>query len=126
MGVVAPTVELAAAEDATPVSLGSETSSLLNALDSPDLGLGWQGSTIVDQWCAYTGKCPSASPALSRGQVVKATLWWLLGLAFSCAMLSMGAPFWYNVLSGLLNLKNAVKTSKQRAADGTPEASASN
>ena len=126
LGVVAPSVELDAGEAAPAVSLGSETSALLNALDSPDLGLGWQGSTIVDQWCAYTGKCPSASPAISRGQVVKATFWWMLGLAFSCAMLSMGAPFWYNVLSSLLNLKNSVKTSKQRAADGTPEASTSN
>lgn len=126
LGVVAPSVELEGAEGTTPVSLGSETSSLLNALDSPDLGLGWQGSTIVDQWCAYTGKCPSSGPAISGGQVMKATLWWLLGLAFSCAMLSMGAPFWYGVLSGLLNLKNAVKASKQRAADDAAQASAGN
>jgi hypothetical protein len=125
LGVVAASVEPATATETTALDLGSETSSLLRALDSPDLGLGWQSSAIVDQWCAYSGKCPSTSPAISRGQVAKATIWWLLGLAFSCAMLSMGAPFWYNVLSGLLNLKSSVQTSKQRAADAVSGARAS-
>jgi len=88
---------------------------LLSALDDPSLGLGWQGSAIVDTWCAHTGKCPSGQAALSGWQTASATVLWLLGLISSCALLSLGAPFWYNALAGLLNLRNAVQTKNERA-----------
>jgi hypothetical protein len=79
------------------------------------LGLGWQSSKIVDTWCAYTGKCPSSQGPLSGWQAANATLLWLFGLLLSCALLSLGAPFWYNALAGLLNLKSAVQTKNEQA-----------
>ncbi|HEY3255637.1 MAG TPA: hypothetical protein VGJ91_16880 [Polyangiaceae bacterium] len=88
---------------------------LLSALDDPTLGLGWQGSAIVDTWCAHTGQCPSTLAPLGGWQAASATLVWLLGLALSCALLSLGAPFWYNALAGLLNLRNALQTKNERA-----------
>ena len=88
---------------------------LLSALDDPTLGLGWQGSAIVDTWCSHTGKCPSSQAALSGWQTASATVLWLFGLILSCALLSLGAPFWYNALAGLLNLRNAVQTKNERA-----------
>jgi hypothetical protein len=117
LGVIAADVELSPVSEDSKLDLGNETSMLLSALDDPNLGLGWQNSAIVNQWCAYSSKCPSTLPALSVGQIGKATLWWMFGLIFSCALLSMGAPFWYNVLSGLLNLKSSVQTRKQQPAD---------
>jgi hypothetical protein len=89
--------------------------SLLSALDDPTLGLGWQGSAIVDTWCSHTGKCPSASASLGGWQTASRTVLWLFGLILSCALLSLGAPFWYNALAGLLNLRNAVQTKNERA-----------
>ena len=88
---------------------------LLSGLDDPMLGLGWQSSQIVDTWCAYTGKCPSSQEALSGWQAANATIVWLFGLLLSCALLSLGAPFWYNALAGLLNLKSAVQTKNEQA-----------
>jgi hypothetical protein len=88
---------------------------LLSALDDPTLGLGWQGSAIVDTWCAHTGKCPSSKLSLTGFQTASATSLWLFGLILSCALLSLGAPFWYNALAGLLNLRNALQTKNEQA-----------
>jgi len=88
---------------------------LLSALDDPTLGLGWQGSAIVDTWCSHTGKCPSSKVSLGRWQTASATILWLFGLILSCALLSLGAPFWYNALAGLLNLRSVVQTKNEQA-----------
>lgn len=82
-------------------------------LDEATAGLGWQGSYIVGRWCAYTQKCPSASAPPTKGRIILDTLSWLGGLLFSLVMLSLGAPFWYQTLSRLINVKNAVRARKE-------------
>ncbi|HKO52357.1 MAG TPA: hypothetical protein VJV79_31835 [Polyangiaceae bacterium] len=113
LGVTAADLEPIAEGAAQPSP--ADPSLLLSALDDPTLGLGWQGSAIVDTWCSHTGRCPSTLAPLGGWQTASATILWLLGLALSCAMLSLGAPFWYNALAGLLNLKNALQTKNERA-----------
>ena len=86
-------------------------------LDDAKVGIGWQQSWIVRRWCAYwqcAGESPLAPPSL--GRVLMDTLLFLLGLALSWVMLSLGAPFWYQLLSRVLNLKSAVQTSKTSAS----------
>lgn len=46
---------------------------------------------------------------------------WVLGLLFSCVMLSLGAPFWADRLKDLMNLTNAVQKAKTSSGSaGTP------
>ncbi|HEY0464165.1 MAG TPA: hypothetical protein VGC79_08155 [Polyangiaceae bacterium] len=45
----------------------------------------------------------------------------MLGLILSCVLLSMGAPFWYNALAGLLKLRNTLQT-KNESADAEKSA----
>jgi hypothetical protein len=110
----------------TEADLRAEAGALLAALDDPSLGIGWQGSPIVDKWCGYTKRCPSRSGVSTGWQIAGATFTWFLGLLFSCVMLSLGAPFWHKTLTGVLNLKSAVQVSKQEATKnentGTPSA----
>jgi hypothetical protein len=107
--------------DVEPVPPGSgplasaDPALLLSALADPTLALGWQGSPIVDTWCSHTGRCRSSLAPLGGFQTASATILWLLGLALSCALLSLGAPFWYNALAGLLNLRNALQTKNEQA-----------
>jgi hypothetical protein len=115
LGVVAKVDLEPIAADSTAQPTAADPALLLSALDDPTLGLGWQGSAIVDTWCAHTGKCPSSKVALGGWQTASATILWLFGLLLSCALLSLGAPFWYNALAGLLNLRNAVQTKNEQA-----------
>ncbi len=108
--------------DSTAKPTPADPAFLLSALDDPTLGLGWQGSSIVDTWCSHTQKCPSSKVSLGGWQTASATTLWLFGLILSCALLSLGAPFWYNALAGLLNLRNAVQT-KNEQADASKAAS---
>ncbi|HEX2672359.1 MAG TPA: hypothetical protein VHM25_15870 [Polyangiaceae bacterium] len=112
-GVAVPTSATPATPATPPTS--ADPLLLLNALADPTLGLGWQGSKIVDIWCAHTDQCPSSMGSLNGWQVANATILWLFGLLLSCALLSLGAPFWYNALAGLLNLKSAVQTKNEQA-----------
>jgi hypothetical protein len=115
LGVVTKVdIEAISAESAAPTA-APDPALLLSALDDPTLGLGWQGSAIVDTWCSHTGKCPSSRVSLGGWQTASATVLWLFGLLVSCALLSLGAPFWYNALAGLLNLRNAVQTKNEQA-----------
>ena len=101
--------------DSTAKPTPADPALLLSALDDPTLGLGWQGSKIVDTWCSHTGKCPGSQVSLGGWQTASATILWLFGLILSCALLSLGAPFWYNALAGLLNLRSAVQTKNEQA-----------
>jgi len=86
-------------EDATPMdSLKSEIRAFhdLNAsLKSYDLPLGWQPVVKVS------------------GKVKPPTLWWILsklsGLLLTTLAVSIGAPFWYDVLNKLVNLRSSGK-----------------
>ena len=101
--------------DSPAAPTAADPALLLSALDDPTLGLGWQGSAIVDTWCSHTGKCPSTKGALGGWQTASATILWSFGLILSWALLSLGAPFWYNALAGLLNLRNAVQIKNEQA-----------
>jgi hypothetical protein len=91
----------------------------LNAavLTNDALPIGWQNSYIVKRWCAYQGCTDSgAGPPVdppTRGQLFLDVLMWLAGLAFSCMLLSQGAPFWVRILGTVLRLRNAVQVRKE-------------
>jgi len=73
-------------------------------LNEPALRLGWQESKIVKAWCAC-----HADPRASCQGIWLGTLRWLAGLIFSCLLLSLGAPFWADMLRRFLNFQNSVK-----------------
>jgi hypothetical protein len=71
--------------------------------------LGWQDAYIVKRWCAYHDACedpavPKPSPSAMKVEL----LMWLLGLVVSWVMLSLGAPFWVDLLKRLGGLANAL------------------
>lgn len=76
------------------------------------LPLGWQNSHITRKWCAYRESCQSETP-IRLGSMAGQAVLWILGLLFSCILVSQGAPFWVNRLRELLRLKNAVQARKE-------------
>lgn len=84
----------------------------LALLSEAGLSLGWRDSWIVKRFCAYRGLCADPQPP-SLGQLTLDVLGWLSGLLFTCVLLSLGAPFWLNTLSRLINLKNEVQQRKE-------------
>lgn len=87
----------------------------LALLSESGLSLGWKDSWIVRRLCAYRGLCADPHPP-SLGQLILDGLGWLGGLLFTCVLLSLGAPFWLNTLSRLINLKNEVQQRKESEA----------
>jgi hypothetical protein len=81
-------------------------------LTSDALPLGWQNSHITKKWCAYRQSCQSETPIALKSMLGQGALW-ILGLLFSCVLVSQGAPFWVNRLRELLRLKNAVQARKE-------------
>jgi hypothetical protein len=72
-------------------------------LDDANAGIGWQQSWITQRWLAH-----AENPKKADLGLLLDTLVWLLGIAFSWVMLSLGAPFWYGILSKFLNWKSAL------------------
>ncbi|WP_433926432.1 hypothetical protein AB3662_26280 [Sorangium cellulosum] len=108
--------------DATLEDFRLEMQKAATVLDEANLGIGWQESWIVARFCAYRGESPAASPTAL--QLVRDTLFWLAGLAFSCGMLSLGAPFWVTTFSRLIQMRNEVQHRKrQESASGARPAS---
>ena len=49
--------------------------------------------------------------------------WWfnhLFGLALSAGLLTLGAPFWFNLLKNLMNLRPAVATLVEKRPTSAP------
>jgi hypothetical protein len=71
--------------------------------------LGWQDAYIVKRWCAYHDACEDPSVPKPTPSAMKVELlMWLLGLVVSWVMLSLGAPFWVDLLKRLGGLANAL------------------
>ncbi|WP_437730062.1 hypothetical protein [Sorangium sp. So ce1335] len=98
--------------DATLQDFGLEMQKTATLLDEAKLGLGWQESWIVERFCAYRGESLADRPTWL--QLLRDTLFWLAGLAFSCGMLSLGAPFWVTTFSQLIQMRNEVRHRKQQ------------
>ncbi|WP_437816159.1 hypothetical protein [Sorangium sp. So ce1078] len=108
--------------DTTPRELGLEMQQTATLLDEANLGIGWQESWIVKRFCAYRGDVLAPPPTAL--QLLRDTLFWLAGLAFSCGMLSLGAPFWVTTCSRLIQMRNEVQHRKrQEVAPGVRAAS---
>lgn len=108
--------------DTTLGELGLEMQKTAILLDEANLGIGWQESWIVQRFRAYRGDL--LAPAPSSLQLLRDTLFWLAGLAFSCGMLSLGAPFWVTTFSRLIQMRNEVQHRKrQEVASGVRAAS---
>ncbi|WP_437618285.1 hypothetical protein [Sorangium sp. So ce1151] len=108
--------------DATLEDLGLEMQKTATLLDEANLGIGWQQSWIVKRFGAYRGDLLAPRPTAL--QLLRDTLFWLAGLAFSCGMLSLGAPFWVTTFSRLIQMRNEVQYRKrQESASGLKVAS---
>jgi hypothetical protein len=96
----------------------------LALLSESGLSVGWKDSWIVKRLCTYRGLCADPQPP-SLGQLTLDVLGWLGGLLFTCVLLSLGAPFWVNTLTRLINLKNEVQQRKESEAskDGSGDSS---
>jgi hypothetical protein len=105
-------VDVAARLDAdTPKQLGLELEKTATILDEAQVGIGWQNSWMTRRWCAYKGACSDPPP--TRGRLIADVMFWLFGLAFSCVLLSLGAPFWVSSLSWLIRAQNEVQARRQ-------------
>ncbi|WP_437529641.1 hypothetical protein WME79_48140 [Sorangium sp. So ce726] len=103
--------------DTTLEHFGLEAQKTATLLDEANLGIGWQESWIVKRFSAYRGDILAAPP--TSLEILRDTLFWLTGLAFSCGMLSLGAPFWVTTFSRLIQLRNEVQHRKrQESASG--------
>jgi hypothetical protein len=103
-------------------------------LEASSVGVGWQSSFIAERWSAHRERI-AKNPALPPdGEMMGDVVLWLMGLLFSCVMLSLGAPFWATTLGSLVNLTNAVQKAKSspggdaakspekaRGKDGSPD-----
>jgi len=108
-GATAPTSAPLVIDETGGVAPSVQLQQAAAAIDQPDLGIGWQGSHILDRFCAYRGSCTSTAPPITGGQLALDVALWFMGLLASCVMLSFGAPFWYGTLKSLLNLGNELK-----------------
>jgi hypothetical protein len=98
--------------DKSNKDLALELQKTATLLDDAGAGIGWQNSWITKRWCAYKGYC--ADPPPQRPRLFLDLLLFLTGLAFSCVMLSLGAPFWVTTLSSLIRMQNEVQTRRQQ------------
>ena len=106
--------------DSSNSDLGLELQKTASILDETRIGLGWRDSWIADRWCRWHPECVTSAPRASLGQVLLDTLLWLAGVAFGCAMLALGAPFWVTTLSRLINLRNEVQARREPRDPGGP------
>jgi hypothetical protein len=93
-------------------------------LEGSGLGAGWQSSYIVNRWSLALREAHDGGPgerAPTKRELFGDTLLWLVGIVFSCVMLSLGAPFWATTLGSLVNLTNAVQKAKSGPANDPPK-----
>jgi hypothetical protein len=103
------------------VELKAEMEKTVEALKNSGVGIGWQSSFIVRQWRNHQERHRKDSAFPPDREMVGDALLWMMGLVFSCAMLSLGAPFWATTLGGLVNLTNAVQKVKTAPAADAPK-----
>ncbi|WP_437318858.1 hypothetical protein [Sorangium sp. So ce385] len=108
--------------DATLEELGLEIQKTATLLDEANLGVGWQQSWIVQRFRAY--RHDVLAPPPTSLELLQDTLFWLAGLAFSCGLLSLGAPFWVTTFARLIQMRNEVQHRKRlESASGVKVAS---
>lgn len=84
--------EITAAEQKCEESLQSNVDTLKTSSDFPPLPVGWKDGTIGNF------DSPSQSPPTA-----------FLGWLISAIAISMGAPFWFDLLSKVMNVRNTLK-----------------
>jgi hypothetical protein len=96
-------------------------------LNVPDLKLGWQRSAFVERYCAMRQTCAlpasltATAPREDWGSFLMYGARWLLGLLVSALLLSLGAPFWADLLRDLLVRRGG--TDRRAVQDEQPAAS---
>lgn len=91
-------------------SLDATAKSLRQALDrTTELPIGWSAANWQDQWQPNQG---------GIGSVLRLLTGWL----FSAIAISMGAPFWFNLLNKVVNVRNSGKPPNSKDLD-TPTSS---
>ena len=117
---------LPASETTSPTTADKalEIQKAVTILSDANIGLGWPKSWIVKEWAAFNhvegGGDVTAPGAVSMAMDI---LRWIGGLLFSCALLSLGAPFWVTTVSDLINLKNEVQQRKESSDDSSSSSS---
>jgi hypothetical protein len=100
---------VAAAEKS--IEAGAETPARADAADG-----------IVDQVREQIAPFPLGWDEQTRERFGKGDVWFflmkLLGLAMTVVAVSLGAPFWFNVLRNLMNLRSAKRPPKDAPGDG--------
>jgi hypothetical protein len=110
-----------ATPEATLQTLALEMKRATELLGEPSVEIGWQSSFIARRWHAYRSRDDAQETHPTDGQMLADALLWLAGLAFSCVMLSLGAPFWATTLGSLVNITNAVQKAKSGAGGDAPK-----
>jgi hypothetical protein len=99
--------------DVATQDLALELQKTATILDDAQIGIGWQNSWITRRWCEFKGVCSDGTTPPSLRRLLLDVLVWLFGMAFSCVMLSLGAPFWVTTLGWVIRFQNEVQGRKQ-------------
>jgi len=106
-----PTGKATAERDPNLQDLESTLIQNNSVLNEPGLNLGWQNSWIVKELARVKRHRPDAPES---GVLALHLFRWLIGILLSCLLVSLGAPFWADQLSALLNLRNATAPPKKK------------
>jgi len=110
--------DLAADPPIDPAQLQVDLEKTAATLTGERVPLGWQDAWIVKRWCAFHDACASPDvPKPTRAELALDLLMWVLGLAASWALLSLGAPFWVGMLKRVTGLANVLAGKGARAID---------
>jgi hypothetical protein len=72
--------------------------------------IGWQNSYISKRWCAFHDDCADLTiQKPTRRQLISDLMVWMCGLFSAWLLLSLGAPFWVNVLASVAGLVNVLR-----------------
>lgn len=88
---------VAQAESATGAAVPT-TKETLETLKGLDFALGWDAAVAANDSRHLPGKLEEVAPAIGAN---------LLGWLFAIAAVSMGAPFWFDLLKNVVNLRGA-------------------
>jgi hypothetical protein len=110
-----PSVREELLNDAMPTLM--QVNGLLN---EPALHFGWQEGWFIKRWCAYKN-CEDDQNAVAVARPTTSAIAldavrWIAGLLFSCVMLSLGAPFWADMLRKTLSIGGTAR----RPGDDAP------
>jgi hypothetical protein len=89
-------------------------------LDSTELSLGWTASELTRLGVAKPDSAGKLHAQWPKHWVLRALWPKLLGLILTAIAVSLGAPFWFDLLNKIINIRSAGRAPDERPKD--PEA----